>query len=189
MYRMSGKRGKIRRQVTFAYSAVILVYILDQASKFLASRLLSPGESVPVIKNLLHMTLVYNTGAAFGMFSSHPYFFVAVAVLSVFLINYLFIRKGHKLMALEGVALGFILAGTLGNLTDRLRVGYVIDFIDLRVWPVFNLADSFITIGAVMLGWSILWGARGRKTEDRGQKTEGRRCQEDVRCWLLDVSC
>ena len=136
--------------------AVILLYLLDQLTKFFAITSLTLGKSIPIIDNIFHLTLVHNTGAAFGMFRSKPYLFVAAAIVAIFFINIVLLRRSHMLSTAEKISLYLILAGTLGNLTDRLRTGYVVDFIDLRVWPVFNLADSFITIGAVILGLSIL---------------------------------
>jgi signal peptidase II len=139
----------------FPLLAVILLYLSDQLSKFFVEKYLSLGKSIPVIKGFLHITLVHNTGAAFGMFRSRPHLFMVAAIFAVFFINFLLLRRSHILNAWERFSLYLILAGTLGNLTDRLRAGWVIDFIDLRVWPVFNFADSFITIGAVILGLSI----------------------------------
>ena len=135
---------------------IILLYFSDRLSKFFAVKYLSAGESIPVIKNIFHITIVHNTGAAFGMFRSRPQLFVIIAIFAIFFINFLLLRKSHVLSSAERLSLYLILAGTLGNLTDRLMFGYVVDFIDLRVWPVFNFADSFITIGAVILGLSVL---------------------------------
>jgi signal peptidase II len=68
-----------------------------------------------------------------------------------------FSLKESRKVSLYSASLGFILAGTIGNLIDRLRFGYVIDFLDFRIWPVFNIADSAITIGAIVLGWCIIF--------------------------------
>ena len=141
-----------------------MIFFIDQASKYLAITFLSKTETVPVIKGFFHLTLVFNTGAAFGMFQSQPYLFAAIALFAAFFINYLLVRKAGKLTSLERLALCFILGGTLGNLADRIRLGCVIDFLDLRVWPVFNVADSFITVGAVMLGLGVIRGI-GKKRE------------------------
>lgn len=140
------------------WAVIAAIFFLDQTSKYLAARSLSGTDTVPVIKGVFHLTLVFNTGAAFGMFQSQPYLFAAVALLAVFLINYLLTRKTDRLSGLERLALSFILGGALGNLADRVRLGHVIDFFDFRVWPVFNVADSFITVGAVMLGLAVLRG-------------------------------
>ncbi len=159
---MPGKERKIRGEIVLIYSVSALVFLLDQVSKHFVRTMFQQGSSIPVIDDLFHITLVYNTGAAFGMLKAWPYLFVAVSVLAVAIINYMFLKKRHVLKPGEKAALCFIMAGTLGNLADRIRLGCVVDFIDLRVWPVFNVADSFITIGAVMLGWSIFMGIRRR---------------------------
>jgi signal peptidase II len=157
---MPRRSRKIRGQIRIAYLAVFLIYLLDQLSKLIVERYMSIGESLPVVKNFLHITLIHNTGAAFGVLKTRSFLFVVVAIFSILVINYMLIYKRHVLIRPERIALFFILAGTLGNLTDRLRVGYVIDFIDFRVWPVFNIADSFITVGAVILGASLILGRK-----------------------------
>ena len=145
------------------YCIILLICFLDQLSKFFAEKLLVQGSTTPVVKNIFHITLIHNTGVAFGMFKGHPEVFTGFAALAAVIISVLLIWKKQALTALEKVSLSFILGGTLGNLIDRVRLGYVIDFIDFRVWPVFNIADSFITIGAIMLGVSIFIGMRKRR--------------------------
>jgi signal peptidase II len=162
LYQMPGKERKIQGEIALIYSVAALVFLLDQVSKYLVRTTFQQGSSIPVIDNLFHITLVYNTGAAFGMLKAWPYLFVAVSILAVAIVNYILLKKRHVLRTWEKAALCFIMAGTLGNLADRIRLGCVVDFIDLRVWPVFNVADSFITIGAVMLGWSVVMGIRRR---------------------------
>lgn len=153
---MPGKRGNISRQIILYYCIASVIFFLDRLSKFFITGLFQQGSSVPIIKDIFHTTLVYNTGAAFGLLKNFPYLFVIIAVFVFVLINYFLIRKFYKLSVAERIALTFMLGGTLGNLVDRICFGYVIDFIDFRIWPVFNVADSFITIGALMLGLSIL---------------------------------
>ena len=131
------------------------IFLLDQLSKFLAERYLNPSESLVVIKDAFHLTLLYNTGAAFGIFKGATFFFIAVAIFaSIAIIAY--IRKAAKPFFLRDAGLGLILGGSLGNLVDRLRFGYVIDFLDFRIWPVFNVADSAVTIGAFLLITTLL---------------------------------
>ncbi|MGB2600142.1 MAG: signal peptidase II [Candidatus Omnitrophota bacterium] len=149
------------RNKLFALFTIILLYFSDQVTKFLAVKNLISGESIPIIKNHFHITLVFNSGAAFGMFRAIPHLFEVIAIIAVFLINFLLLRKSHALVPAEKISLYLILAGTLGNLTDRIRLGYVVDFIDFRIWPVFNFADCFITVGAIMLGLSVLGVFRG----------------------------
>ena len=152
---MPEKRRKIRGQVVLYYLIVILTYALDQLSKLYIQEAIAKGSSLPIIENFFHITLVYNSGAAFGLLSGYSRLFILVALVAIFVINYVLFKKRKSLRGIERVSLCFILGGTLGNLTDRIRWGYIIDFIDFRIWPVFNLADSFITVGAVMLAWSV----------------------------------
>ena len=111
---------------------------------------------MPLIKGVFHLTLIHNRGAAFGILKNQTPFFIFVSILAVILIYSALRNNKNKKYSFHNVSLVLILAGALGNLIDRLRFGYVIDFLDLRIWPVFNVADSAITIGAILLGWSIL---------------------------------
>ena len=132
---------------------VFCILLVDQSSKYFVSHNLYLHESRPLIPGVLYCTLVENRGAAFGMGKGWSGLFVLTALCAVAVI-YTALRKGTRGLAVLPLLL--ILAGTIGNLIDRLRFGHVIDFLDLRVWPVFNVADSAITIGAVMLGWQLL---------------------------------
>ncbi|KPK97991.1 MAG: lipoprotein signal peptidase [Omnitrophica WOR_2 bacterium SM23_72] len=131
------------------------VLSLDQLTKFLISKNLSILESVPVIQHVFHLTLVANRGAAFGILRNQTLLFIFTSLLAIVLILSNLRKNRHR--GLYSFSLSLILSGALGNLIDRLRFGYVIDFLDFRIWPVFNIADSAITIGAILLGWSILF--------------------------------
>ncbi|MFA4993197.1 MAG: signal peptidase II [Candidatus Omnitrophota bacterium] len=131
------------------------VVFLDQLSKFIAVRFLQLNTPVSLIKNFLYMTLVYNRGAAFGMLKNQLFFFILISLLVILFIFLHLKNKKHPFVF--KISLSLILAGSLGNLIDRLRFGYVIDFLDLRFWPVFNLADSALTIGALLLSWEVLF--------------------------------
>ncbi len=149
----------------------ILIVAFDQLSKFLFSQALSFNKSIPVIKNFLHFTLVHNTGIAFGVFKGSSKIILIVTIIGVVLIIYSlkkdFLSQQHGLgrraLFIRKMAVGFILGGAIGNMIDRFRLGYVIDFIDFRIWPVFNFADSFITIGAVILFWNLFFPAKSNK--------------------------
>ena len=154
---------------TFREAVIVIAitsagYLVDQLTKIFMTGFLEPGNTLPLIPNILHLTLVNNTGAAFGMFRSFSFVFVPIALAAVlFLTIFLFVKR-DTLPLSEKVALSLFLAGVLGNLTDRLRLGYVIDFIDMRVWPVFNVADSLITVGAaVLVAATVLNGMKIRK--------------------------
>jgi signal peptidase II len=140
---------------------VALVLLLDQLTKFLLSKSLYPGQSIPIIKNIFHITLILNTGAAFGIFPNATFFFIIISIFVIVLITHYTLhitlsagRQAHYTKI--KIPLALILAGAIGNLIDRLKFGYVTDFLDFRIWPVFNIADSAITIGAIWLACSVL---------------------------------
>ncbi|MBU0503422.1 MAG: signal peptidase II [Candidatus Omnitrophota bacterium] len=131
---------------------VISIFLIDRLSKYLIISNLLPGQSLPLLKNIFHLTLVQNKGAAFGVLRNQVPFFIFITILAIILI---FCNLRNNLSRPVKICLGLILAGALGNLMDRVFFGYVIDFIDFRIWPVFNIADSAITIGAIFLVYTI----------------------------------
>lgn len=137
------------------FPIVIAILFLDQASKFLFTKLLNLNQSFPVVPGIFHFTLVHNRGAAFGILRGQSFLFVLTSFVAVILIYFNLKNNRRKNSFLFNFSLALVLAGGLGNLIDRICFGYVIDFLDFRIWPVFNIADSAITIGAIILGWSI----------------------------------
>ena len=136
----------------------LLVFVLDQLSKWYASHLLAE-RGISVLPGYFDLELVHNLGAAFGLFATFPSGWRSLILIGVALLATLFIgvllNKTVRLW--EAFGLGLILGGALGNLLDRLRNGWVVDFIHLHwhdlSWPVFNLADSAISIGVALLLW------------------------------------
>ena len=134
----------------------LMVFVLDQGSKLAAVRHLT-RESIEVAP-FLNLALAYNSGAAFGFLHDasgwQNMFFVVVAIIVTFVIIGMIRRLGANDVQVA-VALMLILGGAAGNVLDRLRLGYVIDFIDVYYgswhWPTFNIADSGITLGAILL--------------------------------------
>jgi signal peptidase II len=133
---------------------VSVILLLDQLSKAFISGILQLNQTIPLIKGIFGLTLVHNRGAAFGLLRNQLYLFIFTSVAAIVLI-YLGL-KDNRHNKYYVVSLSLILAGAIGNLIDRLRLGYVVDFLNFYIWPVFNIADSSITIGAVLLGWTIL---------------------------------
>lgn len=131
----------------FFYGLVGFVVLLDQFSKFLALRYLSEQHSVSVIPHVLDFTLLKNAGVAFGLLSNYAsLLFTMITISLVFL--FLFVNRSHHETSLSiRWGLSLILGGAIGNWIDRLRFNAVIDFIDFHIWPIFNLADTAITIG------------------------------------------
>jgi len=161
---------------------VLATLSLDQLIKFLITKNLFQNQSIPIIKGIFHITLVHNRGAAFGILKNQIPLFIITSLFAIILIYfnlkkiafgdnlkvrflsgfrkvlYTFLHhKENRQSKSYSIALSLILAGALGNLVDRLFFGYVIDFLDFRIWPVFNVADSAITVGAILLGWLILF--------------------------------
>jgi signal peptidase II len=134
---------------------VSVILVLDRVTKFLVSKELNLNSSVPLIKGVFYISLIHNRGAAFGFLKNQLPLFIATSLIAIILIWRAL--KSNKYSKAYTIALSLILAGALGNLVDRVLYGYVIDFLDFRVWPVFNVADSAITMGAVILGWSIIF--------------------------------
>ncbi len=135
----------------------VLVLLLDQATKLAALKYLVRQSEIAILP-FLNFTLVYNSGAAFGFLSSasgwQNTFFITIAIIAS-LVIFLLLRRLQPQEKLMALGLALIFGGALGNLLDRLLYGYVVDFIDVYYrgwhWPAFNVADSAITIGAVML--------------------------------------
>jgi signal peptidase II len=139
-------------------SKLFLIAVLvsfDQISKLAVLKRLHQNQSIPVVQDIFHITLVYNTGSAFGAFRDYNWILAYISVFAIIVIMFLLVRRPRFTSAfylkLWQSALIFILCGATGNLIDRLRLGYVVDFLDFRFWPVFNVADSLITCGVFML--------------------------------------
>jgi signal peptidase II len=130
----------------------LLVIVADQVTKFAVVAALREGESQPIIGDLLRLTHIRNTGAAFGMLQGLGGVLALAALVGVIAFAAVVVRQPPPMTSL-GAAL--VAAGASGNLLDRLfRDGGVVDFVDFRFWPAFNVADSAITVGAILLLWA-----------------------------------
>ena len=139
--------------MTFYIAA--FVFVLDRLTKIIVVNNIFLGQSIKIIPNIFYLTLILNNGAAFGLLKNNNPLFVSVSVFVIaFIVAYVW-SHGKKYGTLP-LALGLILGGALGNLFDRVRFGHVIDFLDCRIWPVFNIADSSITIGIIILVYNML---------------------------------
>ncbi len=133
----------------------ILVFTLDRLSKFYVSRFFSLGDSIPIIKSVFHLTYLRNPGAAFGLFPNQRYCFILLSIIILFSILF-YVIKAEKPTRFHQVAFSLVLGGILGNLVDRISNGLVVDFLDFRIWPVFNLADSALVLGVTLLLFGFL---------------------------------
>lgn len=142
----------------------LIIFLMDQGSKFLVDKNLEVFTSRPIIENFFHITLLYNTGGAFGLFPERTIILIGFTVVLFFLIfkyRHLFPQKAwwHK------AALGLLVGGAAGNFFDRVFRGYVIDFLDFQIWPVFNIADSAITVAIILLFFQIFLDWRAESNE------------------------
>lgn len=138
------------------YLIIAAVILLDRAAKHVVSSNMQTGDTIPVIENIFHITYVRNTGAAFSMWEEQWSIIVAfpAIVLAAGLVM-LFLKRRSWSMPMK-LAIAFICGGGIGNFIDRVSMGYVIDFFDFRVFPVFNIADIFICVGCGLMILEIL---------------------------------
>ena len=132
----------------------LLFLLLDIVSKYLVSEFMIFNQSIVLIDNLFKLTYVKNTGAAWSIFASNTFFIIFVSLLIIIALVY-YIYKSNSLKFFEKLSYSLILGGALGNFFNRIFCGYVIDFIDLNIfdwnYPIFNLADTFIVLGVILL--------------------------------------
>lgn len=132
----------------------IILLCIDQISKLLVVNLLTKTDSITIIKNFFYLTYINNDGAAFSILVGKRIFLILIAVLVIVMLIRC-IKKNNIQNKLELVSISLIIGGSLGNLMDRVVRGYVIDFLDFKLFnynfPIFNLADTFIVIGVFLL--------------------------------------
>jgi len=137
------------KKAFIVFITTLLIIIIDQLTKLIISKNISINYSIPVIKNIFHITYIQNMGAGFGLFQGQQFILIWISIIVIGIIFYYY----DKLPANKSIylSIGLILSGTISNLIDRIRLNYVVDFIDFRIWPAFNIADSCITVGAILL--------------------------------------
>jgi signal peptidase II len=151
----------------------IFIILFDQASKLYIQHNVEIGESIPVIKGIFHITYIENPRTSFGLFEYNTSFFVIAALISVILAILIYKKIIFKKDPFMYIPLTLVLGGAVGNLIDRVRIdGKVIDFIDFRIWPVFNFADSAIVCGMLILLVHILFHAPKKEDEGKGEEGE-----------------
>ena len=154
----------------FFWSIFSVIFLSDRILKMLVFENFSLGTSYPVLKGVLHITPVQNSGIAFGLLGNwnNTVFACAAFFALSAMLYFLIAKKPKSLLLFSGVSM--IFSGAAGNLADRIMYGYVFDFIDFRVWPVFNIADSAITIGAGL----IMVYMFGRTGKEKGKRQKAK---------------
>jgi len=163
------------KKATLCLIVIALVSVPDQLSKLWIRTHLERGESLPITDRL---SLIYigNTGSAFGLLANQTFLLIIVSIAALLFIL-LFLRYLSLATTLNMVSIGLILGGAVGNLIDRLRFGYVIDFIYFRLWgnfhwPAFNIADVAITVGVFVLIYSFYKSGVFRKANERNHEPQ-----------------
>jgi len=157
------------RSVVLLLGTAGLIYAADQVTKALVVANLEYGERVPIIGDTVQLWYLRNTGAAFSILPGAVWLFIPITIVALGMVVY-FHRQFRHRAAWIHVILGAILAGSLGNLTDRVRWGYVVDFVsvgigDLR-WPAFNVADPAVVGGIILLVIYLTFFADGARSQD-----------------------
>jgi len=157
------------RSVVLLLGTAALIYVADQVTKALVVANLAYGERIPVIGDTVQLWHLRNTGAAFSLLPGAVWLFIPITILALGMVAY-FHRQFRNRGPWIHVILGAILAGSLGNLTDRVRWGYVVDFVsvgigDLR-WPAFNVADPAVVIGiGLLVAYLTFFADAGRRRD------------------------
>ena len=140
----------------------LIIIFLDQLTKSYAINSLKGSPARVIIPNWLKFTYVENYGAAFGILKDRKMFFILITLLVVIIISFFLFRYYHKMNSFSKIGFSLLLAGAVGNLIDRIRFGYVVDFISVRLfnvydYPVFNIADISIVLGTILIVILILF--------------------------------
>jgi len=158
MQRVNNLKEVCQRNLAFFLSALLVIFT-DQLSKFWVRSNILLGESLPET-GFFRLTHLHNTGATFGLFQGQSLMLIIIAIIGVCFLLYLVLFMYRRFPLLNTVlvklSLGLILGGTVGNLIDRLSSGYVTDFIAIGIWPPFNIADSAVVVGAILLAYSLI---------------------------------
>jgi signal peptidase II len=166
----------VKRNIIIFVLGAAMVIIIDQITKAAISSRFLMHESYEVINGFFNLVYVMNPGAAFGFLAGASatfryIFFIGITVLAILLIIYYLVKSQHS-NVITVISLTLIFAGAVGNLVDRIRFGAVVDFLDVYIstwhWPAFNVADSAITIGAVLMIWEMMIGSKKRNLSGNG---------------------
>ncbi len=167
MQKLNRPQGKWRSLVFGGVG--LLVILADQLSKIWIRNNLDWGQSI-LDTGFFRIFHVHNTGAAFGIFQDHTLTLTIVDFIGIVVILLLVFILRSRWSFLDSMlvmsAIGLVMGGTIGNLIDRLLLGYVTDFIDFKVWPVFNIADAAVTIGVIIIAYRLICLAQSAKHQE-----------------------
>ncbi len=153
---------------------ILVIVALDQISKYATVTSIAMGGRMEAIPGLFHFTYVRNTGAAFSTLQGQRWLFIVIYALFLLFFLWMILKKPLPFTKLEYWAMAAILGGGLGNLIDRIRLGYVVDMIctDFITFPVFNVADCFVTCGAILLFIHLIFWNKAFWKEEKKEKKQ-----------------
>lgn len=147
--------------ISICVSVVLGIVLVDQLTKFLVSHNMELQENIKIIPNFFHIEYIFNDGAAWGAFSGKTVILLGIPIAAIILFIFLLTRSNFKEKKYFTLAILFMLGGTIGNFIDRLFLGYVVDFLSFRFgsyhYPNFNIADSMLVIGGILLAVEIIF--------------------------------
>jgi signal peptidase II len=160
-----------KRDIMGYIGFAVFVILFDQVSKLFIQYKMEIGESIPIIKGIFHITYIENPRTSFGLFEYNTSFFVIAVLISVILVILIYKKIIFKKDPFMYIPLTLFLGGAVGNMIDRVRVdGRVIDFIDFKIWPVFNFADSAIVCGMLVLLIHMLFRSPEKEDEEEDRE-------------------
>ena len=136
---------------------IALILVADQLVKYLVQSAMELNQSIPLIDGIFHITYIHNYGAAFSILQNKTVFLIIIQVVVITGILIYLIKKRNTEHSIMLLSLSLIVAGGFGNLIDRILKGYVVDFLDLRVWPIFNVADISVCVGCGLMVLYVLF--------------------------------
>lgn len=139
------------------FLSIFVLILIDQVTKYFITANMKVYDSIVVIENIFHLTYVRNFGAAFSILQNKKIFFVVITVIVAMGIIFTIAKYSKGMHRAMLYSLALILAGAIGNLIDRIRLGYVIDFFDFRIWPVFNIADMCVVCGCILITYYMFF--------------------------------
>lgn len=161
---------------------IAIVVVLDQLTKYLIKANFELNSSIPLIDGIFHITYIHNSGAAFSLFQNKTVFLITMQLTVITIIVGYLVKKRKKEHWVLLISLSLIAAGGIGNLIDRAAYGYVVDFLDFRFWPIFNVADISVCVGCGLLVLYLFF------IEPKREKGKKQNPIQDVLSDKLDVS-
>lgn len=149
------------------FVGIFVLLAVDQITKLIVLKTLTSVGTMPVLQNIFHLTYCENRGAAFGILQNKTWIFIIITVAVLVAVIYFMVRMRPKNIWLN-LSLILLIGGALGNFVDRIFRGFVIDFLDFRIinFPIFNVADCFVVVGAILLGFYIIFSEQKKEKKE-----------------------